>query len=53
MLSGNLIVATPTLIRRLPQPLQIVVGDLSEKERLIVGLDPVPPGTVIGPKRAP
>lgn len=33
------ILATPTLIRSLPAPIRRIVGDLSLKERVLVGLD--------------
>ena len=33
------IVAIPTLVRRLPRPLRIIIGDLSNSVRLLVGLD--------------
>lgn len=33
------ILATPTLVRELPPPLRRVVGDLSDKERVLIGLD--------------
>jgi circadian clock protein KaiB len=33
------IVATPTLIKRLPPPLRRIIGDLSDRERVLVGLD--------------
>lgn len=33
------IVATPTLIRELPLPLRRLIGDLSDTERVLVGLD--------------
>jgi circadian clock protein KaiB len=33
------IVAVPTLIKRLPPPLRRVVGDLSDEERVLLGLD--------------
>ena len=36
---GDQILAVPTLIRRLPLPLRRFIGDLSRKEKLIVGLD--------------
>jgi circadian clock protein KaiB len=32
------IVALPTLVRRLPPPLRKVIGDLSDTERVLVGL---------------
>ncbi|WP_343123168.1 circadian clock KaiB family protein [Luteibacter rhizovicinus] len=39
MAGGDQIVAVPTLIRRLPPPLRRVIGDLSNAERVLVGLD--------------
>lgn len=36
------IVATPTLVRRRPQPLRRLVGDLSQRARLLGGLGIVP-----------
>jgi circadian clock protein KaiB len=36
------IVAAPTLIRRLPPPLRRIVGDMSHKDRVLVGLDLLP-----------
>jgi circadian clock protein KaiB len=33
------ILAAPTLIKRLPLPLRRFIGDMSEAERLVVGLD--------------
>jgi circadian clock protein KaiB len=33
------IVAIPTLIRELPSPLKRIIGDLSNTERVLVGLD--------------
>jgi circadian clock protein KaiB len=33
------IIAVPTLVRRLPEPLRKLVGDLSNAERVLVGLD--------------
>jgi circadian clock protein KaiB len=35
---GDQIVAIPTLVRKLPQPLRKIVGDLSNTERTLVGL---------------
>ena len=40
--TDDLVLATPTLVRRLPTPLRSVVGDLSETERVMVGLALVP-----------
>ena len=36
---GDQILAIPTLVRRLPQPLKKIIGDLSNEERVLVGLD--------------
>ena len=36
--AGDQIVAIPTLVRKLPEPLRRVVGDLSNTERALVGL---------------
>src|SRR5690606_30212087 len=33
------IVALPTLVRKLPEPIKRIVGDLSKTERVIVGMD--------------
>ena len=38
------ILAIPTLIRRLPEPIRRIIGDLSNSERVLVGLDVVPRG---------
>lgn len=36
------IVAIPTLVRELPSPLKRIIGDLSNTERVLVGLDVAP-----------
>ncbi len=36
---GDQILALPTLVRKLPQPIRKLVGDLSDTERALVGLD--------------
>ncbi len=36
---GEQIIAVPTLIRTLPPPLRRIIGDLSDTERVLVGLD--------------
>ena len=33
------IVATPTLVKILPEPLRRIIGDLSDEERVLAGLD--------------
>ncbi len=37
--SGDQILAIPTLVRRLPEPVKKIIGDLSNTERVLVGLD--------------
>lgn len=37
--AGDQIVAVPTLVRRLPPPLKRIIGNLSDTERVLVGLD--------------
>jgi circadian clock protein KaiB len=36
---GDQIVALPTLVRKLPEPVRKIIGDLSNTERVLVGLD--------------
>jgi circadian clock protein KaiB len=36
--AGDQIVAIPTLVRRLPEPMRKIIGDLSDTERVLVGL---------------
>ena len=36
---GDQILAIPTLVRRLPPPVRKIIGDLSNTERVLVGLD--------------
>jgi circadian clock protein KaiB len=36
---GDQILALPTLVRRLPTPMKKIIGDLSNTERVLVGLD--------------
>jgi circadian clock protein KaiB len=42
--SGDQILAIPTLVRKLPPPLRKIIGDLSDTERVLVGLDLRPAG---------
>jgi circadian clock protein KaiB len=39
---GDQILAIPTLVRKLPQPIKKIIGDLSNTERALVGLDVIP-----------
>lgn len=43
------IIATPTLVKILPEPLRRIIGDLSDKERVLAGLNLAP----IGPRGNP
>jgi circadian clock protein KaiB len=36
---GDQIIAVPTLVRKLPEPVRKIIGDLSNTERVLVGLD--------------
>jgi circadian clock protein KaiB len=40
---GDQILAIPTLVRKVPQPIRKIIGDLSNREKVLVGLD-VEPG---------
>jgi circadian clock protein KaiB len=37
--AGDQIFAIPTLVRRLPEPIKKIIGDLSNEENVLVGLD--------------
>ncbi|MFL5731672.1 MAG: circadian clock KaiB family protein [Chloroflexia bacterium] len=39
---GDQILAIPTLVRKLPEPVRKIIGDLSNTDRVLVGLDLVP-----------
>jgi circadian clock protein KaiB len=39
------ILATPTLVRRLPTPMRKIIGDLSRLDQVLIGLDLVPRGS--------
>jgi circadian clock protein KaiB len=41
---GDQIIAVPTLVRRLPTPVKKIIGDLSNTERVLVGLELRPAG---------
>ena len=36
---GDQILAIPTLVRKLPQPVRKIIGDLSNTDRVLIGLD--------------
>ena len=40
--AGDQIFAVPTLVRRFPEPIRKIIGDLSNEERVLVGLDVKP-----------
>lgn len=37
--AGDQILAVPTLVRRLPPPIKRIIGNLSDTDRVLVGLD--------------
>ena len=41
---GDEIVAVPTLVRKLPEPIRKIIGDLSDTDRVLVGLQVRPLG---------
>lgn len=41
---GDQILAVPTLVRRLPEPMRKIIGDLSDTEKVLIGLDIRPTG---------
>jgi circadian clock protein KaiB len=41
---GDEIVAVPTLVRKLPEPIRKIIGDLSDTDRVLVGLQVRPMG---------
>jgi circadian clock protein KaiB len=42
--ASDQILAVPTVVRRMPGPIRKLVGDLSDSDRLLVGLQMRPPG---------
>jgi len=36
---GDQILAVPTLVRKVPEPMRKIIGDLSNEERVLIGLD--------------
>ena len=45
---GDQILAIPTLVRNLPTPIRKIIGDLSNTEKVLVGLDLRTPDTMAG-----
>jgi circadian clock protein KaiB len=39
LMAGEQIIAAPTLIKKLPLPLRRIIGDMSDTEKFLVGLD--------------
>ncbi|HEX3383686.1 MAG TPA: circadian clock KaiB family protein [Mucilaginibacter sp.] len=39
---GDQILAVPTLVRKVPEPMRKIIGDLSDKEKVLVGLNIIP-----------
>ncbi|MEO7350907.1 MAG: circadian clock KaiB family protein [Marmoricola sp.] len=42
---GDEIVAVPTLVRKLPEPIRKTIGDLSDTDKVLIGLQVRPQGT--------
>jgi circadian clock protein KaiB len=42
--AGDQILAVPTLVRKVPQPIRKIIGDLSNEGKVLVGLDVQPTG---------
>jgi circadian clock protein KaiB len=42
MLKPDQVIVTPTLVKRLPLPVRKIIGDLSDIDRVLVGLDLIP-----------
>jgi circadian clock protein KaiB len=47
------ILAIPTLVRRLPEPVRKIIGDLSNTDRVLVGLDLIPAPRAAAKSRCP
>ena len=47
------ILATPTLIKQLPPPLRRVIGDLSDKDKVLLGLEVQPAASNSSSKKRP
>ncbi|RYY18648.1 MAG: circadian clock protein KaiB [Cytophagaceae bacterium] len=45
---GDQILAIPTLVRKVPEPMRKIIGDLSNEEKVLVGLDIRPRGPFLG-----
>jgi circadian clock protein KaiB len=48
---GEQIIAAPTLVKTLPLPLRRFIGDLSQTDRLLLGLDLSDPAERVSPER--
>lgn len=45
MAAGDQILAIPTLVREIPKPARKIIGDLSNVERVLLGLEVLPAGS--------
>ena len=48
LLRGEQIIAAPTLVKKLPLPMRRIIGDMSNRERVLLGLDLVRPADRAG-----
>ena len=46
------IIATPTLVKKLPEPVRKIIGDLSSREKVLIGLDFLPTRAAPAPPQA-
>ena len=46
------IMATPTLVKKLPEPVRKIIGDLSSREKVLIGLDFLPARAAPAPPQA-
>lgn len=44
---GDQILAVPTLVRKVPEPIRKIIGDLSNEEKVLVGLNIIPAPSII------
>ena len=44
---GDQILAVPTLVRKVPEPIRKIIGDLSNEEKVLVGLNIIPAQSII------
>jgi circadian clock protein KaiB len=48
LVKGEQIIAAPTLVKKLPLPMRRIIGDMSNRDRVLLGLDLVPSSKKMG-----